>query len=234
MRMVTQITTTPTTITSTEHMSQVAMLRLMMLLSPSFPVGSFAYSSGLEQAVADGMVGDAQGLRDWLEAAMAAGPLWNDAVLLNAAYQGEEELASISELGLALAASQERYNETLHLGRAFVDAVKAAGMSLPDLPQDVAYPVAVGAAAKANGIEAEAAICGYLHAFVSNQIQCAIRLGVTGQSGGVALLAGLEPLIGETGARAVDTSVDALGSNTILADIASMRHETLYSRIFRS
>ncbi|MGL4491050.1 MAG: urease accessory protein UreF [Rhizobiaceae bacterium] len=215
-------------------MKQTAILRLMMLLSPSFPVGAFAYSSGLEQAVAEGMVADATGLQAWLETAIVSGPLWNDAVLLNAAYEDEADLSSLSELALALAGSQERHMETLNLGRAFAGAAMTASMPCPDVPNDIVYPVAVGAVAKANAIDAEAAVCAYLHAFVSNQIQCAIRLGVTGQSGGVALLAGMEPLIAETGAKAATSSLDALGSNMIFADIASMRHETLYSRIFRS
>ncbi|MGL4491073.1 MAG: urease accessory protein UreF [Rhizobiaceae bacterium] len=215
-------------------MKQTATLRLMMLFSPSFPVGAFAYSSGLEQAVAEGLVSDTAGLQEWLETAIVSGPVWNDGVLLNAAYENQADLSSLSELALALAGSQERHMETLNLGRAFVDAAKAAAMPCPDMPNDVAYPVAVGAVAKTNAIDAEAAVCAYLHAFVSNQIQCAIRLGVTGQSGGVALLAGMENLIAETGAKAATSSLDALGSNIIFADILSMRHETLYSRTFRS
>lgn len=214
-------------------MSQTALLRLMMLLSPSFPVGGFAYSSGLEHAVADAMVTDAESLGNWLEAALASGTAWNDALLLNAAH-GADDLTDIAALALALAGSKQRHLETLNLGMAFADAVTAAKLPCPGLPGGIAYPVAIGAVAAANGITAESAIAAFLHAFVSNQIQCAIRLGVTGQNGGVALLASLESAIAKTAARAAQSTLDDLGSNTLVTDITSMRHETLSSRIFRS
>jgi urease accessory protein len=215
-------------------MSQTTLLRLMMLLSPSFPVGGFAYSAGLEQAVADRQVTDAGALGAWLETAIASGTLWNDAVLLYASYAAVEPLESLSTLALALAGSTQRHMETNNLGMAFADAVKASGLPCPDLPNDIAYPVAVGAVALANAIEPEPALAAFLHGFVSNQIQCAIRLGVTGQNGGVALLAKLEPVIATAASRAAQSSLDDLGSNTILADILTMRHETLTSRIFRT
>ena len=139
-----------------------------------------------------------------------------------------------ASLALALAGSKQRYMETLNLGMAFIGAVKAAQLPRPALPEEIAYPVAVGKVAAANGIGAEAAIAAYLHGLVSNQIQCAIRLGVTGQNGGVALLALLESEIIETAAKAASTGIDDLGSNTLVAEVTSMRHETLSSRIFRS
>lgn len=214
-------------------MSQTTLLRLMMLLSPSFPVGGFAYSSGLEQSVADGLVSDANDLGNWLEAVLASGPAWNDAVLLKATY-ATENVTDVASLALALAGSKQRHMETLNLGMAFVDAVKAARLPCPALPDEIAYPVAVGAIAAANDISAESAIAAYLHAFASNQIQCSIRLGITGQTGGLTLLASLEPLVAEIAANAASSGIDNLGSNTLVADMTSMRHETLALRIFRS
>ena len=214
-----------------------SLLRLMMLLSPSFPVGGFAYSSGLEQAAAEGLVKDAAALAIWLETLIESGPAWNDAVLLCAAFRQHGEPAALAQtaaLAAALAGSKERLMETLNLGGAFADAVKAAGLPCPCIPEDAAYPVAVGAVAAANAISAEDAAAAFLHAFVSNQIQCAIRLGVTGQNGGVALLASLESRIAEIAAHAAASTPDDLGGSAIMADIASMRHETLHSRIFRS
>ena len=174
----------------------------------------------------------------WLRAVLSSGPAWNDAVLLRAAHRqaaNAEALAETAALAEALAGSKERHMETLNLGGAFINAVRAGGLAFPDaLGSGAAYPVAVGAAAAAQGLTALDAISAYLHAFISNQIQCAIRLGVTGQNGGVAVLAGLEALIAETARRAAISTLDDIGTNTIMADIMSMRHETLYSRIFRS
>lgn len=219
-------------------MSQTALLRLMTLLSPSFPVGGFAYSHGLEQAATEGLVTNVAGLGDWLSQLLMAGTAWNDAVLLAEAYRCAdmpESLRSVAELAEALAGSHERYMESQNLGTAFITAVRSGGLALPKtLGDSTAYPVAVGAAAAAQGLPAIDALSAYLHAFSSNQIQCAIRLGVLGQSGGVGLLTGLEPLIGETAARASVSTLDELGSNAIISEIAAMRHETLYSRIFRT
>ena len=214
------------------------LLRLMMLLSPSFPVGGFAYSHGLEQAVANGQVSDAAALQEWLSSLLAQGSQWNDAVLLTEAHRraaAGQALGEIAELAEALAGSKERHLEQQNLGGAFISAVKAGGLVMPEeLGEKAAYPVAVGAAAAAQDIDAMSANTAFLHAFASNQIQCAIRLGIMGQAGGVRLLADLEAVLLETASKAAASALDDLGSNTIAAEIASMRHETLYSRIFRT
>ena len=167
-------------------MIQTQLLRLMMLLSPSFPVGGFAYSSALEQAAADGLVSNPDELGDWLEATLQSGSLYNDAILLVQAHCGQIDEAN--EMALALAGSKERYLETTAQGAAFVAAVRAANLPCPALPEPIAYSISVGAVAAVQDIAAEDAVGAFLHAFLSNQIQCAIRLGITGQNGGVALL----------------------------------------------
>jgi urease accessory protein len=219
-------------------MTQPALLRLMMLLSPSFPVGGFAYSSGLEQAVAGGLVTKPAELEDWLGAVIGQGPVWNDAVLLAQAHKlvsagrGIEELA---DLAAALAPSKERLLEQQNLGAAFIDAVRVSGLALPEgLGESASYPVAVGAIAAAQALDGFDALAAYLHAFASNQIQCAIRLGMLGQNAGVALLAKLEETILQSAERASNSTLDDLGSSAIMADIMTMRHEDLNSRIFRT
>jgi urease accessory protein len=214
------------------------LLRLMTLLSPSFPVGGFAYSSALEQAVADQLVADSVTLGSWLRAIVQNGALWNDAVLLAESHRmvcRDAPLSDVADLAESLAGSKERHLEQQNLGGAFIDAVMASGLRLPTaLGSRTAYPVAVGAIAAAQELDLESALGAFLHAFVSNQIQCAIRLGATGQNGGVALLAGMEPLILDTAKRAHLSTLDDLGASSMMADISAMRHETLYSRIFRT
>jgi urease accessory protein len=210
----------------------------MMLMSPSFPVGGFAYSSGLEQAVAEGLVADAEALRDWLSAIVSQGSVWNDVVLLAQAHKlvlEGEQLDELAYLSAALASSKERLLEQRNLGAAFIDAVRASGLALPDsLSESTPFPVAVGAIAAAQNLERVDTLSAYLHATASNQIQCAIRLGVLGQNAGVALLAKLEETILQIAERASNSTLDDLGSSGIMADIMTMRHEDLHSRIFRS
>jgi urease accessory protein len=215
-----------------------ALLRLMAWLSPAFPVGGFAYSSGLERAVEDKLVADAAGLQAWLSTMLRHGSAWNDAVLLAEAHRlaaRPEALGELCALGLALAGSAERHLETLSLGRAFL-----AGAShwphpvFSGLPKDCPYPVAVGAVAAAHGVGLEQALAAYGHAFLSQGVSAGIRLGACGQQHGVAILAGLEALVEELAGQAARSSLEDLGSATVQADIATLRHETQVSRLFRT
>jgi urease accessory protein len=215
-----------------------ALLRLMAWLSPAFPVGGFAYSSGLERAVEDRLVADSTGLRAWLSTMLSHGSAWNDAVLLAEAHRlvaTPDALAELCALGLALAGSAERHLETLSLGRAF--AVAASAWPHPvfsELPKDCPYPVAVGVVAAAHGVGLEPALAAYGHAFLSQGVSAGIRLGVCGQQDGVAILSGLEALMQQLAGQAAQSSLDDLGSATVQADIATLRHETQASRLFRS
>jgi urease accessory protein len=213
------------------------LLRLMSWLSPVFPTGAYAYSAGLEQAVAAGSVTGTQTLENWLKALLQAGPQWNDAVFFTAAWRAAADLsalAEIAELAVAMTGSAERHRETVDQGTGFLEAAASwfDDGALP--PRGTPLCVAVGAACGLRQIPLPDGLAAFLHAFVANQLQVAIRLSVTGQRGAAQLLAGLEPAIAETAARAVSSTLDDLGSNTVLADIAAMQHETLKSRLFLS
>jgi urease accessory protein len=216
------------------------LLRLMTWLSPAFPVGAFSYSHGLEWAVHEGTVQSADALHDWIEDLIRHGSGWNDAVLLaesqHAAHEGNgDRLSAVCELGEALSPSSERRLETMQMGQAFIDGVKAWSNTIPDaLNRGAPYPVAVGAVAARMNVGLEETIIAHLHAFASNLVSAAIRLVPLGQSQGLAVLARLEPVILSIARRAAGSSLDDLGSATIAADIASMHHETLQPRLFRS
>ena len=225
-------------ISGTEDGDLQALLRLMAWLSPAFPVGSFAYSGGLERAVHDGLVQDTASLRDWIVSLIRHGSVWNDAVLLAEAHGAAEDaarLAEAAELAEALAGSKERHQETMLLGEAFLAAANAWPHPVfSKLPAKVAYPIAVGAVAGAHGIYREKALAAFLHALASQMQSAGIRLGVTGQKDGTAILAVLEDVIAEVAKRAARSSLDDLGAATVQADIASLRHETQGTRLFRS
>ena len=216
-------------------MESRALLRLMAWLSPGFPTGAYAYSHGLEWAIAAGDVADPETLLAWLTDLLHHGSGHNDAILLRQAHRAADDplrLKKIEECAAALAPSRERRAETLDMGRAF--AAAAAAWSCPEFPEEIAYPVAVGALAAWHAIPEDAAVLAYLHAFAANLISAAVRLIPLGQSAGLGVLAAIEPEILDTAAMTLDAGLDDLGGCAWRADLAAMRHETQYTRLFRS
>lgn len=205
--------------------------------SPSFPTGGFAYSSGLETAVAEGSVKDTDGLRDWLEVQLAHGALRNDAIIFAAGHANADDhgrLQATAELAEALCASRERHGEAMNQGRAFKQAT-GHWLGADRLPQeDMPFAVVAGAACAKMGIALEEGLPVFVQAQVSNQLQAAIRLSVTGQLGASALLAALAPDIARLAGEAAGSTLDGLGNAALLADIAAMNHETLGTRLFLS
>ncbi|MGH6922770.1 MAG: urease accessory protein UreF [Propylenella sp.] len=219
------------------------LLKLLTFLSPAFPVGGFSCSHGVEWLIDSGAIRTADGLAAWIADLLELGSGWNDAVLFAAAHRAaeagdSEALGSIAELAEALAPSCERHAETTGQGRAFLEAVSAAWPSEPVshlmAEGGAAYPVAVGAAAAGNAIPLGAALAAYLNAFVANLVSVGVRLIPIGQNAGLKVVAALHPLVAETMERALRSTLDDLGSAAVLSDIASMRHETQYSRVFRT
>lgn len=222
-----------TTTTMTEDANR-ALLRLMSWLSPAFPVGAFAYSHGVERAVHDGLIHDRVTLNDWLHDLLKQGSTWNDAVLLAASWReaaARRDVSEISELAEAMATTRERHMETILQGEAFANAVAAWGN---EAAAPLPYPVAVGVSAARLAVPLEATLNAWLHAFASNLIQAVVRLVPLGQRDGVAVLAALESTFLETARRAANSTLDDLGAATFRSDIMSMKHETQYSRVFRS
>jgi len=215
-------------------------LPLLIWLSPAFPIGAFAYSHGLEWAVEAGDIDDGASLRLWLEDLTRHGSLRNDALLLAAAWRAaphDGELDAINALALALAPSAERYLEISAQGNAFARAV-AQAWPCPALERlaarDVAYSVGLGVAAAETAIALEATLAGFALAAHGNLISAALRLGTIGQSEALTLTAALLPGLQELARFAADATLDDLGGCAFRSDIASLRHETQYSRLFRS
>jgi urease accessory protein len=209
----------------------VALLHLIAWLSPAFPTGAYAYSHGLEQAVEDGDVKDGETLHDWLSDVLSYGSGYNDAILLRHAHR-TGRYAELNDLAAAIAPTRERRLETLDQGTAFVSAATAWGP--PPLPVRVAYPIAVGAMAATHDIDEDQATAAYLQAFTSNLISAAVRLVPLGQSTGLRVLAALELVVLHIVATTRDATLDDLGGCAFCSDIAAMRHETQYTRLFRS
>ena len=223
-----------------------ALYRLMAWLSPGYPVGAFSYSGGLEWAVEAGDVRDAETLQRWLEVVIRQGGGFCDAVVLvhahaaAAAGAAEKNLRAVAELAAALTPSKERHLETTAQGRAFVDATRAAwpcaalDRLLAAWDGPVAYPVAVGVAAAGHGIAVEPCVAAYMQAIAANLVSAGVRLIPLGQTAGQRVLAALEETIAASVQRALATPLDEVGGASFRADLATMRHETQYTRLFRS
>lgn len=222
-----------------------ALYRLMTWLSPAFPVGGFSYSSGIEWAVEAGDITDTASLADWLDAMLSDGSGFCDATFLVHAYRatevGEEAtLNDIAELAAAFVPSRERQLETTSQGRAFIDITRAAwdaeGLDamVAACGTPLVYPVAVGVVAAMHGVSLASTLHAFLHALVSNWISAASRLVPLGQTDSQRVLARLEAAVAVAANRAMNATLDDLGSATFRADLASLRHETQYTRLFRS
>jgi urease accessory protein len=157
-----------------------------------------------------------------------------------AANNDAAALRAVAELAAALVASKERLLETTTQGRAFLDATRAA-WSCEALDRlraawhgAVALPVAVGVACAGHRIPCAPALQAFLQALTANWISAGVRLIPLGQTDGQRVLAALESAVAATAARALTTPLDEVGTSTGRADIAGMRHETQYTRLFRS
>ena len=217
----------------------------MIWLSPAFPVGAFAYSHGLEWAHEAGDVTDASSLEGWLRDLLAYGAARNDAILFAESFRTAEandveRLAGTAELALALGNTAERRLETVTQGDAFAAIAEkawpcAALDRLRDAwPGPVAYPVAVGVTAAGHGMALGESLQAFVLGFVQNLVSAAVRLGFIGQTDGQRVIAALLPAVQELAAFAETAGLDDLGGCAFRSDLASLRHETQYTRLFRS
>lgn len=220
------------------------LYRLLAWLSPGFPVGAFSYSHGLEAAVESGAVRNRASLRSWIAAVVGQGSGRIDADILRDAHRAAEAgdlaaLSSVSERGLAYRASAELALETTAQGEAFLATCRAAW---PDefldrwvaMADGVCYPAAVGAATARAGIPVDDVLLAYLQAVAANLVSAGLRLGLIGQTDGQRILAALEPVVIIAATAAVTRDSADFGSATFAVDLASMVHETQYTRLFRS
>jgi len=217
-----------------QRMTISATLTLAQWVSPSYPLGSFAYSHGVEAAIAQGWVGDAAGLQAWLCDVLQSGSGRADATLLCAAYRAPDvhDLMQIDATGRAFASSHERLRESLHQGAAFARTTQAVWGD--DISQDLLFVVALGWACARHDIPLQLAVSLYLHSFVSNIVMASVRLMPLGQTQGQAVLHALAPMCEAIAQEVQTATLDDLYANTFLSDIAAMRHETLQPRLFQS
>jgi len=227
-----------TAITMTETAD---LYRLLSWLSPSYPVGAFSYSHGLEYAVETGRVVTVGDVSEWVTTVLLQGTGRVDGVLFREAYSAAgaanwKHLDEIVELGNAFQATSEFALETRAQGNAFIKATLAAwpADAITRVEKGAVYPVAVAVACTAHHIDLEAALHGYFHAFAANLVSAAVRLVPLGQTDGQLAIAALADAVTQAHDQALTLSLDDIGSAAPLIDLASMHHETQYTRLFRS
>jgi urease accessory protein len=197
--------------------------------SPVFPIGAFSYSHGLEMAIQDGHIMDQDSLYNWITSLLSHGSVRNDAIIIKSAHEGVPEL---NDLSLALSASKERYQETTELGYAFCRLFNTSYDC--DLPEGLAYPVAVGIASRILGLNVKLTIQSYLQAFASNLISVGIRTIPIGQQSGQDCLLRLYPVIKDVATASISATLDDIGGAVFHADLMAMKHENITPRIYRS
>ncbi len=226
--------------------TEAALYRLLAWLSPAYPVGAYSYSHGLEWAVESGLVRDRAGLESWLDTVLRHGGGWQDAVLLAHAYRAvtardDAAWQGLRVLAQAWAPTAELALETRGQGEAFAAASLASWPDredrLPTLLADgpgLTYPLAVAAVAAAHAVPLPLLLPAYLQAFAANLVSAAVRAVPLGQTDGQRAQAALAPVVAEVAGLAADCPLDELGTATLMVDLCSMRHETQYTRLFRS
>ena len=222
------------------------LYRLLAWLSPSYPVGAFSYSHGVETAVEEGLIRDRVSLVAWLDSVLRRGTGAVDGALFAASWRAATEgdwplFDGIAQRATAWRGTSEMALESRQQGGSFLSITRTAWPhpALDEVHQrldgELALPVAVALAASVHGIALETALSGYLHAFTANLISAALRTVPLGQTDGQIALAALEASVGDTVRTAVAVeSLNDVGTATPLLDWCSLRHETQYTRLFRS
>jgi urease accessory protein len=244
-----------TTVRNSTAMAELDRLRLVQWLSPAFPIGAFAYSQGLEAAIAAGAVRDSATLQGWIAAVLTHGSGRLDAGFIALARAPDADLPALADLCRAMAGSAERLTEMMEQGRAFgrtiaaitgaihEETVNLAGQPIdskgsenvpardaPSLP----YALALGSASRALDVETPEVIMLYLQALAAQLTSVAVRFVPLGQTEGQIVLSRLAPLIARLAASHARMTLDDLSSTTMGADLAAMRHETMDVRIYRT
>ena len=205
-------------------------LTLTQWLSPAFPIGAFAYSHGIETAIHEGWISDANSLEQWLYDCLSDGTGRADAIWMRRAYAAEDPV-TIHAQARSFVIAQERLREVERQGTAFVATVNEVwGLALPDL----LLPIAVGRAARLAGLDIDATVALYLQTFVANLTSSAIRLSPIGQTAGQRVILNLQPLCLRITDATIEADATDVYGNTFLSDISAMAHETLEPRLFQS
>lgn len=227
-------------------MDKRALFQLMSWMSPSYPVGAYTYSHGIEYAVDAGLLSNVEDLIPWITDILEHGSGKSDCILLAVAYRAALDgdvgtLKEIAEAGHAFASTKEISLETTQQGRAFISVTSDVGPRSRNLDAlkahwsgQIVHPVAIGIAAADYSLPLQETLTAYLHGFISNLVSAAVRVVPLGQTDGQRAIASLADKTEPVVRSAMEATIDDLSSATLMVDWCSSLHETQYTRLFRS
>jgi urease accessory protein len=227
---------------------QLALLRLQSWLSPAFPTGSYSYSHGLEWAVEAGYIKDRETLVDWLEADLCYGSVRNEAIFFCEAWCSARDndfakLLEIAELAAAFRGTSEFALESSQQASACRATLRRVWPnrlldSLSQLLSEREVPfvlsVILGVRSAREDVPISLALPAFLQSYVANSVTAGVRLIPLGQTDGQLAIAELEEAVLTVSARARNATMEDLGSAAFMVDLASVAHQTQYTRLFRS
>jgi len=230
------------------HFPRLALLRLQSWLSPAFPSGSYSYSHGLEWAVEAGYIDSRETLIDWLDADLRFGSGRNEAIFFieawrSSAHDDPRKLFEIAELAGAFRGTSEFALESSQQGVACLSTLRRVWPNdlldrLSELLRQQQVPPALavvhGVASAKDGVPANLALAAFLQSYVANLVTAGVRVIPLGQTDGQRAIAALEQAVLAATEEALGATIDDLGSAGFMVDLASMQHETQYTRLFRS
>ena len=219
------------------------LLRLLQLASPLLPVGGYSYSEGLESLILQGIIADRSTLQAWIESELQAGAIRIDTAVMDRAYLAglelnPERLQYWNHWLSAVRETEELRQQSWQMGGSLAKLVVELTPGIQDLITAIArpchYAIAFGVAAQYWQIDRQAAILAYLHSWATNQIGVGVKLIPLGQTAGQQIVWQLQGEL-DLLAQIIPTLADRdLHACSWGSSLASMQHETLYSRLFRS
>ncbi|QIR40760.1 urease accessory protein UreF [Tolypothrix sp. PCC 7910] len=220
-----------------------SFLAILQLTSPALPVGAYSYSEGLETLVEQNTITNQQNLQDWLASQLSYGAIRIEAAVMLRAYKSAKigDLAALSDWNHWLSAARETAElraASWQMGRSLMQLLGKLQPEILPMVNAVGnpsnYAIAFGIAAAHWQINIQAAVLGYLHSWASNLITAGVKLIPLGQTTGQQLLIDLQPLLNIAAVEILALEDDELACCTWGLSLASMQHETQYTRLFRS
>jgi urease accessory protein len=221
---------TTTTITMATGTS-TSLVRLLQLASPALPVGAYSYSQGLEAAIEAGIVKDAASAAQWIGDVLELSVARMEAPILFSFFKGNPE--ENNQMFLATRETAELRAETVQMGYSLNRLLPGLGLAPLDL-EEPSFPAVFAHAARQWQIDPREAAVAYLWAWAENQVMAAVKAVPLGQTDGQRMLMELGARISEAAAQAQSFPAEERGNFAPGLAILSAKHETQYSRLFRS
>ena len=222
--------------------SQLNLLRLMNLMSPTLPIGGFTYSQGIEQAIESGWISDIDTAHQWIESQLFLGFAHTDLPILIKLYEAfsigdKEQVQKWGNILLACRETKELRQEEVNRGRALTKIIKnLESVAAIDWEKEINTNHLSGYALISNvwEIPIDELLSGYSWSWLENQVAAVVKIIPLGQTDGQKLLNNLINKVPEAIRKSREVSIEDIGMSQPAFAIASSLHETQYTRIFRS